>query len=108
VNPDVSVSALQYVSRFVVEQAIQNVSRIPDCHADDLGVEGRVLIGENGTTERPRSAVPSILEPDDEHRRSRATIENGTQSFSGSVATATIFGSGGAPPELCRALDDGG
>ena len=36
-----------------------------------------VLIGENGTTERPRPTVPSILEPDDEHRRSRAIIENG-------------------------------
>jgi hypothetical protein len=32
------------------------------------------MIGENGTTERPRQAVPSILEPDDEHRRSRAIL----------------------------------
>ena len=84
------------------------MSRIPDRHADDLGVEGRVMIGENGTTERPRPAVPSILEPDDEHRRSRAIIENWRRSFSGSAATATIFGSDGAPPELWRARSRAG
>src|SRR5258705_5877489 len=32
----------------MVEQAVENVSRIPNRHVDDFGVEGRVLIGNMG------------------------------------------------------------
>ena len=41
----IGVVLLNALVGFMVEQTIQNVSRIPNRHVDDFRVEGRVLIG---------------------------------------------------------------